>query len=304
MFVETGNKRAHAIAEPPSYTCQVANDELICRNASGGPLDQNYSLLGDRSKVHWKALEKVSPKSVAMAVLDRRMNGQSALGERPADEVMAQVAEEETEANTRFAIAGGIQSPNILEMLASKSLGWDSVVSSFYSGTEKQVTQEQVAQQSHLLKTVLALRYLFVELGIGREPLWIFLKRYALAESYAGGPGITGEIVDISLIEGERSVLAHNSWRTQFPRSARRETTFIAADIDLNELLSALIRSGHTTSLGVQAALARMAENNQDASVRRVAVAAVTDQALLSSLARTATDPEVRQLAYHKATGR
>jgi hypothetical protein len=118
------------------------------------------------------------------------------------------------------------------------------------------------------MDTIVELRKLLAESGVLQGPVWIQLRVGNQSAYYVGsgrGVSVQGESVDISIIRGESTVLAHKTWGAYLPNrlpAGSTATTSFDPGVDLADLLVALCRSEHCSESQVLLKIAAKGRRN------------------------------------------
>ncbi len=175
-------------------------------------------------------------------------------------DALANLAAKDNDPNLCYAAAGRIQDVHIL----------DNIVGS-------------MPNPGNRMPTIVVLRKLMAETNILQKPVRISLRvtpRYlgyltVPSNNPYAGENVQGEVVDISIIGSDKTVLAHETWKTKFPNSTK--VLFIPAPVKLLDLIVDLCDTEHYSQSQIQLILAKIASQDGDRDIWKQAMNKLTN---------------------------
>ena len=252
----------HAFREPGSAERYVVVRAAAARNLIDQSLLAKIAVTDPDFSVRAAAAEKLTDQTLLakLALEDRDKRVQTAAAMRLSDQsLLALVARNGANPNARYAAAGKLMDMHVLGTITD--------------GETKRNARSR-------MDMILSLRRLLAESELLPQSRSISLQVAYMSQAYVGvrNRPIEGETVEMSVMSAKETMLAHRSWKTEFPPRIADEPgpIFIPAKVDLTDLLVDLCKSEHYSASQVKTSLIKIAIKDADWEVQRAAMAKLT----------------------------
>jgi hypothetical protein len=245
--------------------------------------------------------------ALAKVAIEARYNHELALRKLTDQTSLAKVAAEAKDPRVRSAAVGKLTDQSLLARLAEK--GEDRLVRAKAIAAMnksnpdmRSLAGDLVASTTDAGESIARVRLAIEEPSIrNRLPRIVFVPSVSdVYQSYSGfsvwRAGMQGESVSFVLSQ-DRKTLTKKSWSTNFPGQTQA-LTFLAAKVHGGDLLGELLGDGRFT----QDDLVELC-SSEIPEVRQAAVGNLTDQALLAKIAAEDNNANVRRVAEQSLAG-